>query len=181
MKLFPLVILVSLLSSCFSEHGEHAHHHADDKKNEATEQKRMSLAKDSQDSLDKIYQANFRIHQAFIAEEMQEVKAAATELKNLIEQQNAKDELNELLLITEPLQLMSSLEDSDELAQAFGEVNKVMVAYLLKYELGSAFNVYYCPMVEKHWIQNSAVVDDVQNPYALYMLKCGTRETSFNI
>lgn len=42
-----------------------------------------------------------------------------------------------------------------------------------KYDIGSDYNVFHCPMVDKHWIQNTTKMAKVHNPYAPEMPHCG--------
>ena len=58
-------------------------------------------------------------------------------------------------------------------------VSSALAHVLSKYDLGSDYNVYYCPMVRKKWIQNSTKHAGVKNPYAPEMPNCGRKESSF--
>lgn len=47
-----------------------------------------------------------------------------------------------------------------------------------KYDLGSKYNAYSCPMVKKKWLQNSDKMAKVHNPYAAGMPHCGSQDTN---
>ncbi len=50
------------------------------------------------------------------------------------------------------------------------KLNELIIS---KYDIGSDYNLYHCPMVDKFWIQNSKKMAKVHNPYAPDMPHCG--------
>lgn len=172
------------LTGCNShdtEHADHEHHAEVSEANEAKGEK-AALEKEAQAQALNIFAANFQLHQAFIKDDVELIQQQAFNLREVTTQAvAAQPSLVELAKVDETLKQMATQKEVEQLATSFALVNQVMVDFLLANELSAAYNVYYCPMVDKRWIQDSAQVLEVQNPYALYMLKCGTKETSFNI
>ena len=57
-------------------------------------------------------------------------------------------------------------------------VSSALIFVINKYDLGSEYNAYSCPMVKKKWIQNSKKMTKVHNPYAAGMPHCGSQDSS---
>lgn len=172
------------LASCNSEHEGHTEVVKTSETSESAETKdqKTALEKEVEEQALKIFAANFQLHQAFVKDDVELIQQQAVNLREVTTQAiAAQPTLVALAKVDDTLKLMATQKEVEELTTSFGQVNLVLVDYLLAHELSGAYNVYYCPMVDKRWIQDSAQVLEVQNPYALYMLKCGTKETSFNI
>lgn len=55
-----------------------------------------------------------------------------------------------------------------------------LIKIVKEQDVNSKFNLFYCPMVQKSWIQDTTVNKDVRNVYAMEMLECGDQTTHFN-
>lgn len=172
------------LAGCNSDHEGHTEVVKTSVTSESAETKdqKIALEKEVEEQALKIFEANFQLHQAFVKDDIELIQQQAFNLREVTSQAvAAQPSLVELAKVDETLKQMATQKEVEQLATSFAVVNQVMVDFLLANELSAAYNIYYCPMVDKRWIQDSAQVLEVQNPYALYMLKCGTKETSFNI
>ncbi|RLA63398.1 MAG: hypothetical protein DRQ88_09555 [Epsilonproteobacteria bacterium] len=63
--------------------------------------------------------------------------------------------------------------------QLYNMVSMALTHLINKYDLGSGYNVYHCPMVKMKWVQNSTKMKKVHNPYAPNMPHCGERLTDY--
>ncbi len=55
-----------------------------------------------------------------------------------------------------------------------------LIRVLKTISLPGKYNVYYCPMKKKSWIQNSSLLKIVNNPYASSMPHCGVQKTNYS-
>lgn len=62
---------------------------------------------------------------------------------------------------------------------AYHVISEVLAKVVEKYDLGGTYNVYYCPMIKKKWVQNSLNLKKVYNPFAPEMPHCGGQLTEF--
>jgi CHAT domain-containing protein len=53
-------------------------------------------------------------------------------------------------------------------------LNDIIVS---KIDLGGQYGLFYCPMVEKYWLQNIKNMSQVHNPYAPEMPDCGSQKS----
>ena len=53
---------------------------------------------------------------------------------------------------------------------------KINELVLSQENIGDIYGLYYCPMINKHWLQNTQIMSTVHNPYAPKMRQCGSRK-----
>lgn len=61
----------------------------------------------------------------------------------------------------------------------FESVSKVLVSYLNQYKIDPKFQIFYCPMVRKRWIQDTKRYAKTHNAYDPGMLHCGGKVSNF--
>lgn len=118
-----------------------------------------------------------KLHKAFFDNNLEQVKAGASELLTTIDE--IKDEkIGKTLDYTKKklgeLKEAKSLDDSKE---AFGVISRGLLVVLEKHAPNKSYAKYYCPMVKKYWIQNITESEKVMNPYASSsMPHCGEKK-----
>lgn len=143
------------------------------------ETQRLALKSNEKAQLVAIFQTNDALHAAFFNYNGTAVQDAAEKLRAAM----GKVESNEIKKIFSPshtkLAEISAKADRKLNDQLYNEVSTSLIKALKTYDLGADYNEYYCPMIEKSWVQNSKKVAKVQNPYAPNMPSCGAKVTSF--
>ena len=140
---------------------------------------REKLDEKTKAKLISIFETNEALHSAFFTYNASLVQKQASSLRDVIltiEDKKLKKLFKRTLI---QLKKITKKQDQDKNNHQYNLVNKKLIEVLGKYDLGSTYNVYSCPMVKKVWVQNSNKMDKVHNPYASYMPHCGTKDTIY--
>ena len=138
---------------------------------------RISLSPDTKQEVVKTLEANEKLHLAFFEYNGETIEKEAKALIKAIS--SIKDSKISKLLKFSKTKLLemkkgSSKEDNN---QNYHLVSMALIYIVGKYDVGSKYNAYSCPMVKKKWLQNSKKLSRVHNPYASEMPHCGSQET----
>ena len=117
---------------------------------------------------DDLFSSFFQEDQKKVAKEAEELAAVLKKTK-APELKAVKEKLSSLTKISGK----NSKEKNLEFYSAFIEP---LVA-LVKSKKIEGYEVYFCPMVEKKWIQNVKADDEVKNVFAQNMIKCGGKDS----
>lgn len=138
----------------------------------------LSNAFGSTDSqvFEKALQSYEKVHAAFYSDNLDQAKKEALALEK--ELGNLKDEkVTKTLAFT--MKKISGLQKEGDIKQAhkaFNIISQGLLVVLEKHLPNKKYARYYCPMVEKYWIQNITESEKVMNPYAAKsMPHCGAK------
>jgi Spy/CpxP family protein refolding chaperone len=189
MKIMHKTLIIALLAflfiSCQAEenkdsvdsHSEHSESMPDETEKKEFDRKELSM--DVKSQLREVYRRNDKLYDLFVKEKYAQVEKQAKEVAEAIEKIDNK-EVTQLLNFTK--KNLNDLEgelDVEVLHEAYSMISTALIHVLKTYDIGPGYNAYFCPMVKKHWIQNSMQVTEVQNPYDKSMRKCCDKETKF--
>ena len=142
-------------------------------------EKRKELLPDTKKSVIAVLSVNESLHSAFFT---YSGKLVEKEAKNLIEKINdiKDEEISKLLKFSKSkLSEIKEVNARGENDQNYHSVSMALIHIVNKYDLGSKYNAYSCPMVKKKWIQNSEKMSKVHNPYAPGMPHCGSQDSKY--
>ena len=140
---------------------------------------RVELNPSVKSELISVLQANEKLHMAFFKSDY---KKAEYESKNVI---SAIDKISDaniksmLKFAQTKLSQIKSNQDKKVNNKSYHIVSSALIFLLNKYDLGSGYNAYSCPMVKMKWIQNSKKINKVHNPYANEMPHCGEKDSDY--
>lgn len=140
---------------------------------------RKALTEATQKTLGLVLSANEKLHAAFFSYDAKLIEENALKLKSAID--GIKNEEISKLLHFSKNKLLEIKASSEREAnnQNYHLVSMALIYIVNKYDVGSGYNAYSCPMVKKKWLQNSKVMAKVHNPYAPSMPHCGTQDTNY--
>ena len=174
--MFKLIILSAILSisSSFAsgteDHGSHS------KEKLST---RLKLDKKTKLEVASVLKANDDLHTAFFSYDSNEVDKAARVLEKEISKISNSDISKVLKFSQTKLSKITAKAKRDDNNQNYHLVSMALIHIVNKYDVGSTYNAYSCPMVKKKWIQNSTVKNKLNNPYASGMPHCGAKDTNY--
>lgn len=138
---------------------------------------RKELTEAVRKSVVSVLEANDSLHSAFFKYDAKAVEAKAKALSSAIDSIE-DDEISKLLKFSKS-KLLEIKESSDRESnnKNYHLVSMALIHIVNKYDVGAKYNAYSCPMVKKKWVQNSAKMAKVHNPYAPNMPHCGSQDT----
>lgn len=172
MKLLILICLLSTQLYANSEkhaHG-HDHHQAADK--------RTKMATQAQADFEAILRQNDSLYLELLNDKPQSLESAAKKLHQLIRAAKG-DWVGDLKQNSQKLLLIKDEQMKEANLAQYQEFLPSLVERVRKHEGPKEFNIYYCPMVKQHWIQNSKTAPTIKNVFAQNMLECGDKQTNF--
>lgn len=141
--------------------------------------KRKKLSDDTRKSLIEVLKVNEQLHQSFFKYDKNLVEQNARKLKDVIGKIK-NEEVSKLLSFSrKQLGEIKSSHDRGINNNHYNLVSMALIHIVNTYDLGSKYNSYSCPMVKKKWIQNSAKMAKVHNPYAPQMPHCGSKDSNY--
>ena len=173
-KSFSLIFLLLCFSSVAQEQKVQGLNKEDAKKN------RKIVSSEIKNSLTQILKADELLHESFFKYDAAAVEKNATALAKLVSEIKVKKIKKIFKRTPEQLRKIKASQQKEKNYHLYGLFNNAMVEILKKYDLGDDYNIYYCPMLKKSWVQNSKKKNKVHNPYAGdYMPHCGMKATNF--
>jgi hypothetical protein len=140
---------------------------------------RVSLDKKNKEQVINVLKANENLHASFFKYNADEVGKNAATVAGAIAKIDHKEIKKLLTFAGKKLGELSPKKTKKENYKTYNTVSMALIHVLNKYDLGSTYNVYSCPMVKKKWVQNSKKMDKVHNPYDHRMPHCGTKDTRY--
>ncbi len=174
-KYFLTSALLTMSFKSWSSDGHH-HEHMSEKTMEKTDRK--SLSKEDKKSLLKILEANENLHKAFFSYEGKVVEKEASNLKLAVENMKNEDISKLLNFSKSKLDQIKSENDREVNNENYHIFSMALIHVLKNYNAGH-YNAFSCPMVKKKWVQNTAKMSEVHNPYASGMPHCGTQDSHY--
>lgn len=166
------LFLVSGLALASENHGDHS------KMNHSKmDHSKMDHSKHGKENkeFNMVLKGYERLHQAFFDNDNAKVQKQAAEVAKSID--GIKDEKisKTLGFAKKKLNEIASSSDFEANKTSFGTVSHALLIVLEKHSMNKGYGGYYCPMVKKYWIQNTAKSKKVMNPYASSsMPECGS-------
>lgn len=119
-----------------------------------------------------VLEANDKLFQALLKDDQGEVEKAA---KALTEKLNAagKDGLK----AAEHIKPITKTNTKEKNLEHYSAFMPVLVKEFKSAKMKGDYEVYYCPMTKKSWIQNKKTASGVKNVFAQDMLECGGKES----
>lgn len=167
---FLLVVMLTLSQA----YAQHSHHGSDDQ----SKISRKTLNVTDKKVVVGILKKNDELLNAFLKKDSKGVEKIAIELNNQLSKLNT-EVLNSTKKQASKLLEIKATNSNEKNLISYEQFLKPLVEVVKANDVGNRFNIFYCPMVKKSWIQDIEVNKDVKNVYAMDMLECGTQETHF--
>lgn len=140
---------------------------------------REQLEANTKKELIEVLVANEQLHSAFFKYNSNEIEKNAKIMSEKVQKISDKKILSMLKFANTKLLELKSSNKKEDNNKNYHIVSTAMIYIMNKYDLGSQYNSYSCPMVKKKWIQNSSKNKEIMNPYAAYMPDCGQKDSSY--
>ena len=121
----------------------------------------------------KVLENNESLHASFFKYNAKEVEANAKKTSSAISKISNKEVKKLLENAVKKLSEIKEGTDREENNKSYHTASMAMIYVINKYDLGSKYSGYRCPMVRKKWVQNTEKMAKVHNPYAPEMPHCG--------
>lgn len=138
---------------------------------------RKSLSEAAKKSVVSALEANEALHSSFFKYDSKVVETNAMKLKNAIDAIEDKEVAKLLNFSKGKLSEIKASNDRETNNKNYHLVSMALIHIVNKYDVGSKYNAYSCPMVKKKWVQNSSKMAKVHNPYAPNMPHCGSQDS----
>lgn len=171
MKALLLIMLFVGQVSAQHSHGTHENH-------SKVTSKRVSLKLAQEKGVQNILKKNDELFNAFLKKDPQLVEKKAISLHQELMGSSVKV-LQDTQKQAKSLLAIKASADNEKNLAAYESFLQPLIALVKTHDVGSKFNIFYCPMIKKYWIQDTGVNPEVRNVFAMYMLECGTQETKF--
>lgn len=124
--------------------------------------------------LTEVLKENQELYESFFKDSQESVAKEAQELAKLVKKSKAS-ELKEVEAKIPSLEKINKKNSKDKNLVLYGEFLPSLVK-VVKSKNTKNYEVFYCPMVEKKWIQNVKINKDVKNVFAQKMISCGGKD-----
>lgn len=121
--------------------------------------------------IDDAFVANDKLFNALLGTDQAKVEKAAQEMAAFLQKDNSP-KLKALKDNVKTLQQMTAKNSKAKNIELYDFVAAPFVTLRREGKVGT-YEIYYCPMIKKHWVQNQKTTPDVRNVFAQYMLECG--------
>tara|TARA_B100001971_G_scaffold84647_1_gene78078 strand:+ start:191599 stop:192207 length:609 start_codon:yes stop_codon:yes gene_type:complete len=161
-------------------HGGHDHSNINHSKMDHSKMKkgdRKSLSEAAKKSVISALEANEALHSSFFKYDAKAVESNAMKLKKAIDAIEDKEVAKLLNFSKTKLSEIKASNDRETNNKNYHLVSMALIHIVNKYDVGSKYNAYSCPMVKKKWVQNSSKMAKVHNPYAPNMPHCGSQDS----
>lgn len=119
-----------------------------------------------------VLEANDKLFLALLKDDQSEVEKAA---KGLSDKLSAAGE--DGLKAAEHIKPITKSNTKEKNLEHYSVFMSVLVKEFKEAKMKSDYEVYYCPMTKKSWIQNKKTASGVKNVFAQEMLECGGKES----
>lgn len=161
-------------------HGGHDHSNMNHSKMDHSKMKkgdRKSLSEAAKKSVISALEANEALHSSFFKYDAKAVESNAMKLKKAIDAIEDKEVAKLLNFSKTKLSEIKASNDRETNNKNYHLVSMALIHIVNKYDVGSKYNAYSCPMVKKKWVQSSSKMAKVHNPYAPNMPHCGSQDS----
>ena len=161
-------------------HGSHDHNKMDHSKMDHSKMKkgdRKSLSEAAKKSIVLALEANEALHSSFFKYDAKAVESNAIKLNKAIDAIEDKEVAKLLNFSKGKLKEIKASSEREANNKNYHLVSMALIHIVNKYDVGTKYNAYSCPMVKKKWVQNSSKMAKVHNPYAPNMPHCGSQDS----
>ena len=131
----------------------------------------------SQSEFNQVLQKYELLHQAFFDNNLKAVKKNAKNVLKGIESIKDRKIAETLSYTKRKLEDIIDSEDIEKSKKDMHIISQGLLVVIEKYAPNKKYARFYCPMVQKYWIQNISESDKVMNPYASNsMPHCGEKK-----
>jgi signal recognition particle GTPase len=141
--------------------------------------KRQKLSKEDKQDILKVFKANELLHAGFFKYKRSKIMSKVAPVQLALKEVRSKNMKKMFSKSSRWLNEISTKLKKKQNYKKYNMFSEELIKLLIKYDIGSGYDIYACPMVNMRWVQNSKVDPKVNNPYASYMPHCGSRESRF--
>ena len=141
-------------------------------------EKRMKVDGKTKNQIIDALKVNDELHASFFKYDGKKIETAAKKLSSAFDKIEDTSISKLLVFAKKKLSDIKEANDKKMNNENYHIVSSALIFVINKYDLGSEYNAYSCPMVKKKWIQNSKKMTKVHNPYAAGMPHCGSQDSS---
>lgn len=183
---FLMVVLISFWGcDQHEEHDQHDEHEhsqqsTSDEQPEVTQHTKAAdhnfkkeLSQENRNELKLLFEVNERLHSAFFEYAPEKVESIAKEMIVSIESLNEPEISKRLHYSKETLAKIKASADREENNQNYHLVSMALIHLLNNFEIDDKYRGFTCPMIKMQWVQNTAELERVHNPFAPQMPHCG--------
>lgn len=134
-----------------------------------------SLSSVEKEKLVRVLSLNDGLFNALLKDDQAIVAKSSLELKKGLA--NTSGKIIELKNKASILDKIKASNTKEKNLAIYAEFLPSLVEIARTYKPDSQFEIYYCPMEKKYWIQNSKTNQDVRNVFAQEMLECGHKKS----
>lgn len=140
---------------------------------------RRAISVSLKEQVTSLLEKNEQVHASMFNYKKEDLKKAVVTFKKRaleIKDKEVQKYLEPAIKASSELLKNKTKEEDNE---SYHRLSLALVKLVELYKIGSTYNIYYCPMVKKRWVQNSTKMRKVHNPYAPEMPHCGGQITEF--
>ncbi|HXH31355.1 MAG TPA: hypothetical protein VNJ01_11125 [Bacteriovoracaceae bacterium] len=138
---------------------------------------RTALATAVESNLGTILAHNQKLFSALLGTDQKAVETSARELIALSKSHGAL--LKKHKITTTPLEKISAANPKAKNLEHYSAFLPPVVEMVKTQSVAKTYNVFYCPMIQKSWIQDISKHAAIRNVFAQEMLECGEQQTKF--
>lgn len=153
-------------------HTSHSHSHG----HSVPETSTGKISENVKKSLLDVLKLNDILFNDLLKEDQSKVEVSAKALEAQLKKISSS-ELADLKKKAVSLSKISKSKSKGDNIQSYGEYLPTLIEVVKKYAPDSKYQIYYCPMVKKYWVQDERTNSTVKNVFAQDMLECGGKES----
>jgi hypothetical protein len=122
-----------------------------------------------------VLKKNDELYNSLLKANQDDVEKKANSLSELLEKAGP-DKIGPLNKTLPALNKISGKNTKEINLKAYEEFLPPLIELVKTHKADSNYQIYYCPMVKKNWIQDQRTNSTVKNVFAQEMLECGGKE-----
>ncbi|MFZ4715277.1 MAG: hypothetical protein ACOYL6_16260 [Bacteriovoracaceae bacterium] len=122
--------------------------------------------------MDEVLKINDELFNALLGTDQKIVEMSSKSLSGVL----AKSTYPELSKLSTLLKNFKASNTKAKNIEVYSDFMPSFIEVFKKNNINTNYEIYYCPMVKKYWIQNSKKMPKVQNVFAQDMLECGEKK-----
>jgi hypothetical protein len=122
-----------------------------------------------------VLKKNDELYNSLLKANQDDVEKSARTLAGLLKKSGAEN-IGPLSKTLPALDKISGKNSKETNLKAYEEFLPPLIELVKTHKPDSNYQIYYCPMVKKNWIQDQRTNSTVKNVFAQEMLECGGKE-----
>lgn len=168
MKALAISTLILMTATVLGQ--THKHDHSEHKASAES-----TLSQSDLKVLKIVLKKNDELYNTLLKNDQKEAETSANLMSNVLKAAKS-DAFKILRERSASLKRISKSNSKDQNLRAYEDFIPSLVELVRKYRPDSNYQIYYCPMVKKNWIQDQRTNSTVKNVFAQDMLECGGKE-----